>query len=65
MYSYIDGAEVRVIKAETANRQGRQEGGEAKTREMKLRCVFTHTRLNEKVILFERSIRPVICGRLK
>jgi hypothetical protein len=48
MYICIDGTGVPVVKTETVNRKGRGEGGEAKTREAKLGCVFTQTRVNEK-----------------
>lgn len=48
MYICIDGTGVPVIRAETVNRRGRQDGGEAKTREVKLGCVFTQTTVDEK-----------------
>ena len=47
MYICIDGTGVPVVKAETVNRRGRREDGEAKTREVKLGCVFTQTALDE------------------
>lgn len=37
----MDGTGVPVLKSETAGRKGKQENGEAKTREVKLGCVFT------------------------
>jgi len=37
-----------VVKAETVNRKGKGEDGQARTREAKLGCIFTQTRLNEK-----------------
>ena len=46
MYVCMDGTGVPVVKAETAGRQGK--GGQAKTREVKLGCVFTQTTLDEK-----------------
>lgn len=48
MYICMDGTGVPVVKAETAGRQGKCEGGQAKTREVKLGCVFTQTTLDEK-----------------
>ncbi len=48
MYICMDGTGVPVVKAETVNRKGKGEEGEAKTREAKLGCVFTQTRVNAK-----------------
>lgn len=48
MYICMDGTGVPVVKAETAGRQGKGEGGQAKTREVKLGCIFTQTTLDEK-----------------
>lgn len=48
MYICIDGTGIPVVKAETANRKGKAEDGSAKTREVKLGCVFTQTGLDEK-----------------
>lgn len=48
MYICMDGTGVPVVKTETANRKGKGEQGEAKTREAKLGCVFTQTKVNEK-----------------
>lgn len=48
MYICIDGTGVPVVKAETVNRRGKHQGGEAKTREVKLGCVFTQTTVDEK-----------------
>lgn len=48
MYICMDGTGVPVVKSETANRKGKGEEGEAKTREAKLGCVFTQTTVNEK-----------------
>jgi len=48
MYIGMDGTGVPVIKAETVNRRGKGEQGEAKTRDAKLGCVFTQTSVNEK-----------------
>jgi len=42
MYISMDGTGVPVVKSETAGRHGK-EGGQAKTREAKLGCVFTQT----------------------
>jgi len=44
----MDGTGVPVVKAETANRKGKGEEGEAKTREAKLGCIFIQTTLNGK-----------------
>ncbi|MFH1954616.1 MAG: ISKra4 family transposase [Pseudomonadota bacterium] len=52
MYVCIDGTGVPVVKKETAGRKGKGEDGQAKTREVKLGCVFTQTRV-------DREGRPV------
>jgi hypothetical protein len=43
MYVCMDGTGVPVVKNETAGRKGKSEDGQAKTREVKLGCVFTQT----------------------
>jgi len=48
MYICMDGTGVPVIKAETVNRKGKGKDGQAKTREVKLGCVFTQTTVDEK-----------------
>jgi hypothetical protein len=48
MYICIDATGVPVVKAETANRKGKGQQGQAKTREAKLGCVFTQTTVDEK-----------------
>jgi len=48
MYVVIDGTGVPMVPHETENRAGKDETGEAKTREAKLGCVFTQTTLDEK-----------------
>jgi hypothetical protein len=48
MYICMDGTGVPVVKAETANRRGKGEDGQAKTREVKLGCVFTQTGVDEE-----------------
>jgi hypothetical protein len=48
MYICMDGTGVPVVKAETVDRKGKGEEGQAKTREAKLGCVFTQTKVNEK-----------------
>lgn len=47
MYVCIDGTGVPVVKKETAGRQGKGEDGQAKTREVKLGCVFTQTYVDQ------------------
>jgi hypothetical protein len=48
MYICMDGTGVPMVKAETANRKGKGEQGQAKTREAKLGCVFTQSTVDEK-----------------
>lgn len=48
MYISMDGTGVPVVKAETVGRIGKGVDGQAKTREAKLGCVFTQTRLDEE-----------------
>jgi hypothetical protein len=43
MYVSMDGTGVPVVKAETKDRQGKGEDGQARTREAKLGCIFTQT----------------------
>jgi hypothetical protein len=43
VYVCMDGTGVPVVKKETAGRQGKGDDGQAKTREVKLGCVFTQT----------------------
>jgi hypothetical protein len=47
MYVCMDGSGVPVVKKETMGRQGKQ-GGQAKTREAKLGCVFTQTSVDKE-----------------
>ena len=47
VYISIDGTGVPVIKEETEGRKGKSEGGKSKTREAKLGCIFTQTKLDE------------------
>ena len=47
MYVCMDGAGVPVVKKETVGRKGKSEDGEAKTREVKLGCVFTQTGVDQ------------------
>ena len=49
MYVAIDGTGVPIVPRETQGRPGKDETGQAKTREAKLGCVFTQTRLDDKV----------------
>jgi len=46
LYLAIDGTGVPVVPHETQGRQGKDESGKAKTREAKLGCVFTQTKLD-------------------
>jgi len=48
LYIEFDGTGVPVVRRETAGRQGKVDGQPAHTREVKLGCVFTQTRLDEK-----------------
>ena len=48
MYIEYDGTGVPVMKREVSGRKGKQEDGTAKTREVKLGCIFTQTGLNEE-----------------
>lgn len=46
LYIEMDGTGVPVVKAETEGREGKIEGQQARTREVKLGCVFTQTTTN-------------------
>lgn len=46
-YVSFDGTGVPVVKRETVGRPGKGESGEAHTREAKLGCVFTQTKVDE------------------
>ena len=48
LYVGMDGTGVPVVKKETVGRQGKGKDGPAKTREVKLGCVFTQTGLDQK-----------------
>jgi hypothetical protein len=48
LYIAYDGTGVPVVRRETEGRRGKQENGQAKTREAKLGCVFTQTRVTEQ-----------------
>jgi len=48
MYICMDGTGVPVVKEETANKKGKGEDGQAKTREVKLGCIFTQTTVDKK-----------------
>jgi hypothetical protein len=48
MYIGIDGTGVPVVKAELINTQGKAEDGKAKTKEVKLGCVFTQTTVDKE-----------------
>jgi hypothetical protein len=48
LYLTGDGTGFPVLKRETAGRKGKGADGTAKTREAKVGCVFTQTRLNEE-----------------
>jgi len=48
IYVCMDGTGVPMVKKETIGRQGKGEDGQAKTREAKLGCVFTQTRVDKE-----------------
>jgi hypothetical protein len=48
LYICMDATGVPVVRAETVNRKGKGEDGQAKTRDAKLGCVFTQTRETEQ-----------------
>lgn len=48
LYIAIDGTGVPVVPAETEGRAGKDESGKAKTREAKLGCVFTQSKVDAK-----------------
>ena len=48
LYIAIDGTGVPMVPQETRGRPGKDETGQAKTREVKLGCVFTQTRLDDR-----------------
>ncbi|HEY6369495.1 MAG TPA: ISKra4 family transposase [Candidatus Sulfotelmatobacter sp.] len=48
LYVQMDGTGVPMIKQETVGRQGKVEGQPARTREVKLGCVFTQTKWDPK-----------------
>jgi hypothetical protein len=48
LYIEYDGTGVPVLKRETVGRKGKGADKEPKTREMKVGCVFTQTRINEE-----------------
>jgi len=48
LYIQIDGTGVPMVRAETSTRPGKIQGQPARTREVKLGCVFTQTRYDEQ-----------------
>ena len=48
MYVSMDGTGVPVVNAETKDRQGKSEDGQARTREAKLGCIFTQTTVDKE-----------------
>jgi hypothetical protein len=48
LYVQMDGTGVPVVKKETVGRKGKTDGQPAHTREVKLGCVFTQTKWDEK-----------------
>lgn len=48
MYVEVDGTGIPMVADELAGRKGKQPDGTAKTREIKLGCVFTQTRCDEQ-----------------
>jgi hypothetical protein len=48
LYVEVDGTGIPMVAEELAGRKGKQEDGSSKTREVKLGCVFTQTRPDEK-----------------
>jgi hypothetical protein len=48
LYLALDGTGVPMVSRETAGRQGKDPNGQAKTREAKLGCVFTQTKVDEQ-----------------
>jgi hypothetical protein len=48
MYIAIDGTGVPMVPRETQGRQGKDDSGGAKTREVKLGCVFTQTSVDDE-----------------
>ena len=48
LYIQMDGTGVPVVKKETVGRKGKTDGQPAHTREVKLGCVFTQTKWDEK-----------------
>jgi hypothetical protein len=47
-YVSFDGTGAPMVKRETAGRRGKGESGQAHTREVKLGCIFTQTRVDEE-----------------
>lgn len=47
-YTEVDGTGVPMVPQELVGRKGKQSDGSAKTREVKLGCVFTQTKTDEK-----------------
>jgi hypothetical protein len=48
MYISLDGTGIPMRKSELVNRKGKQQDGSAVTREVKLGCVFTQTRVDDE-----------------
>jgi hypothetical protein len=48
LYVEMDGTGIPMVKSETQGRKGKQSDGTARTREVKLGCVFTQTTIDDK-----------------
>jgi hypothetical protein len=57
-----DGSGVPVVKKESEGRQGKEEDGQAKTREIKLGCMFTPTGWMRKIVWYAMRSHPTIRG---
>ena len=65
LYIEMDGTQLPMVRAELEGRAGRTPGQPARTREVKLGCVFTQTTTDPRVVLFEMQLPPPIPERSK
>lgn len=64
MYATMDGTGVPVVKKETVGRQGKGSDGQAKTREVKLGCIFTQTGVDKDGYAVRDELSTTYVGKI-
>jgi len=64
MYATMDGTGVPVVKKETTGRKGKGSDGQAKTREVKLGCIFTQTGVDQDGYAVRDELSTTYIGKI-